>query len=214
MTASLWILSAILGLRHAFEPDHMAAVATLMSGTPRRPGAAARLGASWGFGHGAALLAMATLLAVAQSKLHRSAAATLELLVGAMLIVLGGVRVAAALRGAPPAAETRGAPGRAELLPRRASFSVGIVHGLAGSGALTVLAASQVSSTPARLAFVATFGVGSIVGMVLLSGAAGGLLARLAHRPAITRALSGLAGAFSIGLGIAWLAAHAAALAH
>lgn len=190
------MLSAILGLRHALEPDHMAAVATLVTGT-RRPTAAARLGASWGIGHGAALLAMVTLLAIAQATMQPSAAAALELLVGVMLIALGGVRIAAALRATPAPVHSHGT-GR--------SFSVGIVHGLAGSGALAVLAASQVPSMAGRLAFVATFGVGSIVGMALLSGMAGGLLERLAKRPAITRALSVGAGALSLVVGIAWLA--------
>ena len=177
MTASLWILSAILGLRHALEPDHMAAVATLVTGTSR-PAAAARLGASWGIGHAAALLAMATLLVITSAALPPAAGATLELLVGAMLIVLGGVRLGAALRATPAADRGTGR-----------SFSTGIVHGLAGSGALTVLAASQVPSPSARLAFVATFGFGSIVGMMLLSGMAGGLMERLARRPAIARGL-------------------------
>ena len=199
MTASLWILSAILGLRHALEPDHMAAVATLVTGT-RRPTAAARLGASWGIGHGAALLAMATLLAIAQATVQPAAAAALELLVGVMLIALGGVRLAAALRATPAPAHSHGT-GR--------SFSVGIVHGLAGSGALVVLAAAQVPSTAGRLAFVATFGVGSIVGMVLLSGMAGGLLERLTKRPGVTMALCVGAGALSLVVGIAWLAMHA-----
>ncbi len=196
MTASLWILSAILGLRHAFEPDHVAAVATLVTGTPR-PAAAARLGASWGIGHGAALLAMATLLAIAQSALNPSAAAALERLVGVMLIALGVGRLAVALRRAPP-------PVHADVAGR--SFAIGLVHGLAGSGALTVLAMSQAPSPVARLAFVATFGLGSIVGMMMLSGMAGGLLERLARRPAITRALGASAGGISVLLGIVWLA--------
>jgi hypothetical protein len=200
MTASLWILSAILGLRHALEPDHMAAVATLVTGTSR-PAAAARLGASWGIGHAAALLAMATLLAITSAALPPSAGATLELLVGAMLIVLGGVRLGAALRATPAADRGTGR-----------SFSTGIVHGLAGSGALTVLAASQVPSASARLAFVATFGFGSIVGMMLLSGMAGGLMERLARRPAIARGLGATAGGLGILLGIAWLVVHARAL--
>ena len=193
------MLSAILGLRHALEPDHMAAVATLVTGT-RRPTAAARLGASWGIGHGAALLAMATLLAIAEATVHPSAAAALELLVGVMLIALGGLRLAAALRASPAPHPHHGA-GR--------SFSVGIVHGLAGSGALALLAASQVPSMGGRLAFVATFGVGSIVGMALLSGMAGGLLERLTKRPAVTRALSVGTGALSLIVGVAWVATHA-----
>jgi hypothetical protein len=198
MTASLWMLSAILGLRHAFEPDHMAAVATLISGT-HRPTTAARLGASWGIGHGAALLAMATLLALAQATLRPSSAAALEVLVGVMLIALGAARLAAALRAsAAPAADH----------PTGRSFSIGIIHGLAGSGALAVLAASQVPSTAGRLAFVATFGVGSIVGMSLLSGFAGGLLERLSRHPGVTKGLGLLAGGLSLIVGVSWLLTH------
>jgi hypothetical protein len=201
MTASLWFLSAILGLRHALEPDHMAAVATLVTGISR-PAAAARLGATWGLGHAAALLAMATLLAITSASLPPSAGAAFELMVGAMLIVLGGLRLGAALRAV-----------RAPEPGTGRSFSTGIVHGLAGSGALTVLAASQVPTASARLAFVATFGLGSIVGMMVLSGMAGGLLERLARRPGIARSLGGAAGVLGILLGVAWLVVHARALA-
>jgi hypothetical protein len=81
---------------------------------------------------------------------------------------------------------------------------VGILHGLAGSGALTALVLASLPTTAARLWYVALFGVGSIAGMALLSGLAGWPLARLGRRPGAARILSGATGAFSIVLAVLW----------
>jgi hypothetical protein len=201
MNIGLWILGALLGVRHAFEPDHVAAVAAMVTG-PARTRGATRLGATWGLGHSAALLLAATLIALGRSTLHASVGDTFELLVGAMLVALGALRVSGALRrrravpggAARDATEAEGAP-----------FTVGVVHGLAGSGALTALAASQLQSTAGRLAYVALFGLGSIIGMSALAGLGGRLLSRLAARPAVVAGLALVTGALTLALGVVWL---------
>ncbi len=185
-----------LGVRHAFEPDHLAAVSTMVA---ERPGARRGLflGAAWGVGHTTALFAVATVLALCEVRLPARLADAFELAVAAMLLTLG---VRAMVRGlgsgqvaARPAAPRVG----------RRSLVVGLVHGLAGSGALTALVLANLSSTSARLGYVALFGLGSIVGMALLSSLAGWPLERL-QRARRLRLVSAAAGAIAATLGVAW----------
>ena len=70
-------------------------------------------------------------------------------------------------------------------------LAVGVVHGLAGSGALTALVLARMPSAHLRFAYMALFSVGSIVGMCVLSGLAGWPLARIARHPRAARLLLG-----------------------
>jgi len=198
-TIGLWLLGALLGIRHAFEPDHVAAIATFVTG-PGRGRGAARLGATWGLGHTAALLGAATLLALGRANLPAQIGQAFEVVVGVVLVGLGALRVRAALRRRRAAGEMSRERGHGG-----APFTVGIIHGLAGSGALTALAASQLTSTAGRLAYVALFGIGSILGMSALAGLGGRLLSRVAARPAALAWLGTATGALSIALGLVWL---------
>ena len=85
---------------------------------------------------------------------------------------------------------------------------IGMVHGLAGSGALTLLVLTQISSSLLGFLYVLTFGVGSIVGMLVMSGLIGLPFAftsrKLSH---LHNSLQTLAGVFSICFGI-WYAAR------
>ena len=211
------MLGALLGMRHAGEPDHLAAIGTLVA-EERTARGGLRLGAFWGLGHTLSLLAVAVLLTAFQSRLPARVADLFELGVAIMLLALGVRAVARAVRegGAGPSTihahgadrhEHRGPAGHVHLGPWTLSWRpllVGIVHGLAGSGALTALVLASLPTTSARLWYVALFGLGSIAGMAALSGLAGWPLARLGRRPAAARFLSGATGAFSIVLAIAW----------
>jgi hypothetical protein len=199
MTIGLWLLGALLGVRHAFEPDHLAAIAAMVTGRGRSR-TAVRLGVTWGLGHSAALLVVASLLAAGRARVYETIGGAFELAVGAMLIWLGAWRFLGALRSARTAATkppARGTP-----------FYVGVLHGLAGSGALTALAASQVFSVPGRLAYVTVFGLGSIVGMGALAGLGGRFLSRLASRPSVFAVLGAATGALTFVLGVTWLWRH------
>lgn len=180
-------LGGVLGARHALEPDHLAAVTTLVAEDPRARRAAA-LGALWGLGHAAAVLAVGVVLIAARADLPATAIAALELAVAAMLIVLG-VRAIRTRRRAP-------APGAVRPV------AIGVVHGLAGSGALTALAVAAMSSRAAAIAYIVAFAIGSTTGMAAVSGAVG---ASMGAAPTRTRrALVASAGALSIVVGVAW----------
>ena len=212
------VLGLLLGARHALEPDHLAAVTVLSTERPDVRGGAL-LGASWGLGHTSALLAVAMALALLRTELPPRVADGFELGVAVMLVSLGLRAMRRAVRdGSVGPTETRhahghsfhqhaGAPAHVHVgrwtLARR-PFLVGIVHGLAGSGALTALAGASLPDWPSRLVFMGLFGLGSVVGMAVLSGAVGWPLARLGRRPAVALAVWGAAGALSTGLGVAW----------
>jgi hypothetical protein len=215
----------LLGMRHALEPDHLAAVTVLAS---ERPGArrGAWLGASWGVGHGAALVAVALALAPFDAALSEWTADLFELAVAGMLVALGLRALARSVRAGASGPVQRHVHGsrshaHAGLLPHvhigglrlaRRPLLVGVVHGLAGSGALTALAVARIPGLPARLLFLALFGFGSVLGMAALSGVAGWPLARIARRPAFARALSAATGAASASFGVYWAWPFAAKL--
>jgi ABC-type nickel/cobalt efflux system permease component RcnA len=211
------LLGLLLGVRHALEPDHVVAVSVLSA---ERPSASRglRLGALWGVGHAVALLVVVGILTILQARMSAGMADALELCVALMLIVLGAAAIRRALRVGTrgpalahdhahgrhthPASERHVHVAGLAIAPR--PLLVGLMHGLAGSGALTALVAAGIPSVPARFAYVTFFGLGSVLGMSALSGLVGWPLATLARRPAAGRAATALAGALSAALGVTW----------
>ncbi len=180
-------LGALLGLRHAFEPDHLAAVSTLAT----RPGgrrlwSAARLGLIWGLGHTVTVGAVTLLVLVLGVQLPARLWPTAELLVAALLILLGMMVIWRYARGrwhmhahthsaAAPhlhlhshAADASHGHAHASVDARR-SLGFGIAHGLAGSGAIAALLVAAVPDTMSRLVYFAAFSAGTIVGMLGVS---------------------------------------------
>jgi nitrile hydratase accessory protein len=200
---------ALLGMRHALEPDHLAAISTLMTGN-RSSAQAAWLGACWGIGHTLTLLAAGGLLMVLKLETPIVVAQVFEL---AVIVMLVGFGVRAMHQGVRRKS-TR--PTHTHLTPARLVFSgmdrwtiarpllVGAVHGLAGSGTLTALVVTTLPSTTTRLTYLTLFGVGTTAGMVVLSGLLGWTIAKAGSDRFVARILSVTAGALSIGLGLAW----------
>ncbi len=206
---------SLLGMRHALEPDHLAAVSTLVS-RERSSAKAALLGVCWGLGHTAGLIAVGGVLVFLRAELPVRIADVFELLVAVMLIVLGSRAVLQAVRQGQPAHlhnhafavhQHSGLPSHVHIgawtLARR-PLMIGAIHGLAGSGALTALVLTTLPSTAARLSYMALFGLGSTVGMAALSGLLGWPLARLGAHHAVARGISFAVGAMSVVLGLFW----------
>ncbi|HEY0194630.1 MAG TPA: hypothetical protein VGC42_26140, partial [Kofleriaceae bacterium] len=204
MTASLAavVLGLLLGLRHAFEPDHLTAVSTLVVES-RDPWRGVRLGAIWGLGHTLSLAIVGTLLLATGRVLPARAAAGFELVVAAMLIVLGVRAVWRALRGPAVHAHDGSVHRHGHRFAGR-PLIVGLIHGLAGSGAITALVFAELPTLASRVGYIVLFGLGSSAGMAIASGVAGASLHRLAARPGRRRVLAVAAGLISIALGIAW----------
>jgi hypothetical protein len=210
-------LGSLLGMRHALEPDHLAAVSTLV--TEQRSGyKAALLGAWWGLGHTCSLVVAGALLIVLRAEMPPRMADVFELFVALMLIALGVRAVYQAARqgtAGPAHKHHHGrlvhthATGAAHVhigtwtLARR-PLIVGAVHGLAGSGALTALVLATLPTRAAQIAYMGLFGLGSTLGMAALSGVLGWPLARLGAHRGLARAVSLVVGGVSIALGIAW----------
>lgn len=210
-------LGSLLGMRHALEPDHLAAVSTMV--TRERGGyKAALIGACWGLGHTLSLLAVGAVLLVLRTEMTTGVADAFEFGVALMLIGLGwrAVRQAARQGPAGPAHihqhghvvhHHAGIPAHVHVghwtLARR-PLLVGAIHGLAGSGALTALVLTTLPTTAARITYISLFGLGSTLGMAALSGMLGWPMARLGSNHAVGRGISLAVGCGSIGLGLAW----------
>jgi high-affinity nickel-transport protein len=208
-------LGSLLGMRHALEPDHLAAVSTLVS-RERSGFRAAWLGVCWGVGHTLALVGVAAALIVLRAEMPAAAANLFELLVAAMLIALGVRAIVAAARqggagahrhGHGFAVHTHGGAPHVHIgawtLARR-PLIIGAVHGLAGSGALTALVLATLPTTAARFTYMALFGVGSTLGMAIVSGLLGWPLARLGANQLVARTVSLTVGCVSTLLGVWW----------
>jgi high-affinity nickel-transport protein len=221
MTWSLCLLGCLQGMRHAVEPDHLAAVSVMMSDAhgARRGGAAAALvGAWWGAGHALALLGMSLLLSALRAEISPALAEAFEGLVALLLLVLGARALlrAADLGASGPVSlhvhgglrhRHAGPSGHVHLGPfalARWPLFIGAVHGLAGSGALAALVASAMPTSTGRIAYVALFGIGALLGMALLSGLAGWPLARLGRSKRWAGLLGAATGAVSLLTGLAW----------
>lgn len=197
------VLGLLVGLRHSFEPDHLTAVSTLVGDTHDLRGGAL-LGALWGVGHTLALVAVGGVLVIVGASLPARAAAAFELGVAAMLLALGVRAIIIAFR-AGHGRDHRHRHGHGGLRAHAwRPLAVGLVHGLAGSGALTAIAFAELPGTGARLLYMALFGLGSVAGMAFASGAAGATLRVVARSSGARRGLGIATGALSVAVGVLW----------
>jgi high-affinity nickel permease len=209
----------VLGLRHALDVDHLAAVSTIVNAR-RGLVRSALVGAVWGLGHTASLLAVAVAVVGLRTEIPPVVATALEMGVAAMLIVLGVNLLRTLVTGGRLHAHAHVHGGRLHVHPHlheaaadavhdhapigRRPFLVGLVHGLAGSAGLLLGVVATIPSPALALTYVVVFGVGSIGGMALMSTLLGVPLALAAERWArAERWLGGVAAAASIAIGIA-----------
>ncbi len=177
MSASLLSLGFVLGMRHAMETDHVAAVASLA--TRSVSGAdTVRLAAMWGVGHTLTLLVFCCVVVALDTVMPQQLAQALELGVGVLLVALGADVLRRLWREGQARADrpvhahaiqgsAHEAPGRGRF-PLRALL-VGMMHGMAGSAALILLTLETAQSAQTAVLYVLLFGIGSIVGMITFS---------------------------------------------
>lgn len=208
------LLALLLGLRHATDPDHLAAIAPLATEDPADRRRAVRLGAAWGAGHAATMLVIGVPLVLFRAEVPETLGTWLERAVGVMIVLLAaaallrwarsmdwaqGVRSLRGVRGTPdgggdPDARSASPGDRAPIRSARTAFVVGVVHGLAGTGAVVLLVLSLLPSRGEALAALLVFAPASIASMALVTGGWTWLLARprLAdvHRVAVVPLIS------------------------
>lgn len=200
--AGLLILGCLIGMTHALEADHLAAIATLSARRSTRRQLILR-GAYWGLGHTISLFAVCGAAILAGLVITAPIEAALELCVGIMIVGLGTHLLATFRRRRihfhvhdhGGARHIHAHSHRDEPVPHAQSahdhehadsgsvraLAIGMVHGTAGSGALLVLAAAAAQSASTALLYIAAFGLGSIIGMAALSCAVSFPLTLLQH---------------------------------
>jgi len=217
---SLLALGFVLGLKHALDADHLAAVSTMA--TERKSlFASSLIGAVWGLGHTISLLVAGVLVIFLHLEIGERASQALEFCVGLMLIVLGLNALRKLTRGRVhihahehdgywhlhPHLHEKGRqdePHRHHGLRSGARpLIVGMMHGLAGSAAVTLLVVTTIPSPRAGFLYIAIFGIGSVAGMTIMSTLFA-LPAKLTSRrfARANFALQGLAAIFSLAFGV------------
>ncbi|MEP6718641.1 MAG: hypothetical protein ABJB21_05845 [bacterium] len=188
-------LGLIFGLKHATEVDHIVAVSAIVS-EQRKISRAALVGGLWGAGHTVSLVVVGVIVLGLRIAIPDSVAAWLEFGVALMIISLGVFAIVRTLRSRTrihihthihdaahhthihfhEQAHQAGALARHSHEAKRIGLKpviVGAMHGLAGSAALTLLVLTQINSVVLGLVYLAVFGLGSIAGMLLMSGLMG-----------------------------------------
>lgn len=220
-------LAALLGARHATDPDHLAAVATLNAGDRGRGARSSGvLGLAWGTGHAVALLAAGLPVLLLGAHLPARVERAAEFGIGLVIVALAlrlllrwrreqlHVHVHAHDGASPHAhvhAHARSAAHAHTHRPRTAAaaFGIGVLHGVAGSAAICILLVASIASSAAAAVSLAILAVGAALTMAALSTGLGVALGRANGVRALAAATPCLAVA-SLALG-AWYALAALA---
>ncbi len=190
------LISVLLGLRHASDPDHLAAITTLIASEQERERArkASLMGLLWGLGHGTTLVLLGLPLVLLGRYLPQAVQQTAEVVIGGIIVFLA-VRLLLRWRRGLYHAHTHSHEGgplhrhlhshsgpagasheHAHDVPQRtllSSYGVGLVHGIGGSGGLTLLLLSTISDKAGAAVALLLFAAGTALSMALLSTAFG-----------------------------------------
>jgi high-affinity nickel-transport protein len=197
------MLGFVLGMRHALDPDHVVAITTIVS-TERSVGKAGLIGTMWGLGHTVTIFIVGSAIIIFNIVIPPRLGLSLELAVGGMLILLGLLTLTGMVQRMQqkftmPTGH-RKAFGLYNLLR---PLLVGIVHGLAGSAAVALLAMAAIRVPWISVAYLLLFGLGTIAGMILITAAISTPFIHTAHRYShLNRGLTLASGLISLGLGL------------
>jgi len=238
---SAMLLGFLLGLQHATDPDHLVAVATILT-RERRFIDGALIGVLWGAGHMTTLTIVGAIIIGLKLTVPPAVGGSLELVVAAMLIVLGVLRLRDALRGLetvppghlvadhdhgggagvvhshPHAHDSEHTHEHAHVHPSRwlarlgwrggwpagRALVVGAIHGLAGSAAVSLLVLATLRSTVSAFVYLLIFGIGTILGMTLLTAVMAFPVSMALRYRRARQALALCAGIGSIAFGLVY----------
>jgi cytochrome c biogenesis protein CcdA len=198
-----FFLAVLMGLRHATDPDHLTAVASLVLGDARAASSrAGRLGLAWGLGHAAALVALGLPMVLFARHLPPAVSRGAEVAVGIIIVILS-IRLLVRWsrghfhshphrhedvvhahphvhEGSHSPAETRHTHAHSDRLGRSplAAFGVGMMHGVGGSAAVALLIIGAAASQGTAVVALLLFAAGSAASMALVSAAFGYALGR------------------------------------
>ena len=208
------LVATLLGLRHATDPDHIAAVTTLVaSGRERAARSAARLGAWWGLGHAVTLVAFGLPILLAERYLPERAQQGAETAVAALIVFLA-IRLLLRWRHGVFSTVTGGSGGvdhRHGVRTPVGAFGIGLVHGMGGSAGVGVLLLAAIPDQTVAIGALLVLALFTAVSMTLVTSGFGATLTI----PSVARSVSGVApalGIASLAFGV-WYAAAAWSLA-
>lgn len=159
-------VAVLLGLRHASDPDHLAAVTTLVaSGRERASRQAARLGLAWGLGHATTLFLFGLPVVLYSSYLPARLQQAAETSVGFVIVGLALVLLTRWRRGAYSEELRHSHPRRTDVQ----AFGIGLVHGLGGTAGVGVLLLATIRSHAVAVIALSCFALFTAVSMTLLS---------------------------------------------
>jgi high-affinity nickel permease len=224
------IVAVVLGLRHASDPDHLAAVSTLIAGTRERATAAAgRLGLAWGLGHATTLFAFGLPIVLFESYLPEPVQEGAETTVGVVIALLalwllvrwrrgffhvhlhgheGGLHAHGHVHGGDPHPHR---PTRTRARSPLQAFAIGLVHGMGGSAGVGVLLLASIHDQVVAVAALALFALFTALSMAVLSTGLGFTLDRGKVRR-VFPALAPVLGLASLSFGV-WYALGALQMA-
>jgi ABC-type nickel/cobalt efflux system permease component RcnA len=235
------VLGFLLGLQHATDPDHLVAVATILT-RERRFANGALIGVLWGAGHMTTLTIVGAIIIGLKLTITPAVGGRLELVVAAMLIVLGVLRLRDAVRGLetvsaghlvadhdhgggtgvvhshPHAHDAEHSHEHPHVHPSRwlarlgwrsgwpagRALIVGAVHGLAGSAAVSLLVLATLRSTASAVIYLLIFGIGTIIGMTVLTAVMAYPVSMALRYRRARQALALCAGVGSIAFGLVY----------
>lgn len=150
-----FLVSLLLGMRHATDADHIIAVTTIVN-RERSAWRSSRIGVMWGLGHTLTIFLIGGAIILFKLAVAPRVGLSMEFCVALMLMVLGVLNL------------TSHTP-IADAAPQLRPFFVGIVHGMAGSAAATLLILPLIDDTRWALVYLCVFGLGTIAGMAMIT---------------------------------------------
>jgi ABC-type nickel/cobalt efflux system permease component RcnA len=220
--ASVWVVllaAVLLGLRHATDPDHLAAVTSLVAGGRQRAGrAAAKLGLAWGLGHALSLFAFGLPIVLFNSYLPERAVQAAEVAIAVVIVALAARLLHRWRKGAlhihehehgdarhshvhgHEAEHARHAHSHRARSPLGA-FGIGLVHGMGGSAGVGILIVATIESTAVAAGALVLLAVFTAVSMTILSGGFGATLVSRPFRAAFNR-IAPVLGLVSVAFGV------------
>ena len=159
MTIPTLLFAAVVGFNHAFEADHVLAVGNIAN---KRDSflEAIRDGLFWGLGHTSTILLVGCVIIIGKLTFNLASFEYLEVVVGVTLVALGVYRISKVKKSRQV---------KSPYVSNKFTYSIGLLHGLAGSGAVVLIAMSEIESSSMSIVYMLLFGAGSIAGMILVA---------------------------------------------
>jgi hypothetical protein len=212
-------IAALLGLRHASDPDHLVAVTSLVAAENGDTRKAARLGAWWGIGHASALLVIGIPLIAFKTSLPAWLESGAERAIGVVILLLAGRVIVKWLRGDYRATahahdgghrrwrHLRRGPAshghtHVKVRTRGQALSIGLLHGLAGTGAIVLLLIAALRSRLEATLALGVFAPMSVVSMAACTAAFAWVLTRPLIEPVYRTVLIPGLGLFGVLFGL------------